>query len=331
MQRLSPGTLILGIFAVLFALVGAYGVKKYVQDRTPQTTAMETKQAVQNVPVAVMDIPAGRTIALSDVMTLTLTEQQIAQYKFHRPWMVKATEVIGRTLRQPVKQGQPFEPTAFYPMGIGPDVAAKLKAGERAVAIAYEGSAAQAGLITPGAVVDVLFRCSLDAKRKLPEASVTLISGARVLAVGQNTLEGATGEATGPVTLAVNETQARALKVVEGCGSLTLVLRNGMDVTPAKPLAPTTLPELFGYQAPPEPFSTQIYRRGHLSTATFQGGRQQSMVTEPPYGMPVAEPVQPSPADGSSYFEPESRWRHGQLQSGTGSRGLHSVATVKDS
>ena len=33
MQRLSPGTLILGIFAVLFGLVGAYAVKKYTQDQ----------------------------------------------------------------------------------------------------------------------------------------------------------------------------------------------------------------------------------------------------------------------------------------------------------
>jgi Flp pilus assembly protein CpaB len=300
MQRFSPGTLILGIFAILFALVGAYGVKKYLQDRRPQAAApaRKEKEVVQNVPVAVMDIPAGRTIALSDVMTLTLTEPQIAQAKLHRPWMVKVTEIVGRTLRQPVKQGQPFDPTAFYPMGIGPDVAAKLKPGERAVAIADEGTAGKTGLITPGAIVDVLFRCSLDAKRKLPEASVTLISGARVLAIGQNTFEGTIGEAAGPVTLAVNETQARALKVVEGCGSLTLVLRNGKDAAPAERLPPTTLPELFGYQPPPEPFSTQIYRRGRLSTATFQDGRQQSLVTEPPYGMPVAEPVQPPAVDG---------------------------------
>jgi Flp pilus assembly protein CpaB len=245
--------------------------------------------------------------------------------------MVKVTEIIGRTLREPLKQGQPFDPAAFYPMGIGPDVATKLKPGERAVAIAQEGTATKAGLITPGAVVDVLFRGSMDAKGKSPEASVTLVSGARVLAIGQNTFEGATGEAAGPVTLAVNETQARALQVVEGHGSLALVLRNSKDAAPAERLPPTTLPALFGYQPPPEPFSTQIYRHGRLSTATFQNGRQQSLVTEPPYGMPVTEPVQPSPADGSSYSQPESHWRHGQLPSGSDNRGLHSVAAVKDS
>jgi Flp pilus assembly protein CpaB len=329
MQRLSPGTLILAIFAVLFALLGAYAVKKYVQDRS--LPAVERKEAGQGVPVAVLDIPAGRTIAVSDVTTLMLTERQMADRKFHGHWMVRAADIIGRTLRQPVKQGQPFDPTAFYPQGIGPDVAAKLNPGERAVSIAYEGSTAQAGLISPGAVVDVLFRCSMDAKRKLPEASVTLIAGARVLAVGQSTLEGATGEAPGPVTLAVNETQARALKVVEGCGSLTLVLRNGKDAAPAEQLPPTTLPDLFGYQPPPEPFSTQIYRRGRLSTATFQNGRQQSLVTEPPYGMPVAEPVEPSPPDSSSYSEPASQWRRGQLRSGGEGRGVRGVAAVKDS
>ena len=151
-----------------------------------------------------------------------------------------------------------------------------------------------------------------------------------MLAVGQSTLEGATGEAAGPVTLAVNETQARALKVVEGSGNLTLVLRNSQDAAPAEKLPPTTLPQLFGYQPPSEPFSTQIYRRGRLSTATFQDGRQQSLVTDPPYGMPVAEPVQPPATDGSSYSQPESPWRHGQFPSGTGGR-VKSVGTGKDS
>jgi Flp pilus assembly protein CpaB len=330
MQRLSPGTLILGIFAILFALVGAYGLKKYLQDRRPQAVVSEKKEALQSVPVAVVDIPAGRTVTHSDVMTLTLTEQQIAQRKLHRPWMGRAIDVVGRTLRQPVKQEQPFDPAVFYPVGIGPDVAAKLKPGERAVAIAHEGSAAPIGLITPGAMVDVLFRCSLDAKRKLPEASVTLISGARVLAVGQNTLEGTTGETGSPVILAVNETQARALEVVEGCGTLALVLRNSKDTLPAQHLPPTTLPDLFGYQPPSAPFSTQIYRRGRLSTATFQDGRQQSLVTEPPYGMPVTEPAQSSVPDGSSYSPPASQWRHGWLPSGS-DRGLPSVAAVKDS
>ncbi len=42
-QRLSPGTLILGVFALLFALVGAYGVKKYLQERTPPPATVEKK------------------------------------------------------------------------------------------------------------------------------------------------------------------------------------------------------------------------------------------------------------------------------------------------
>jgi pilus assembly protein CpaB len=277
-------------------LMGAYAARKYFQPRPQPAPEKQETAFIQNVPLAVVDIPAGRTIAQADVTTVPLNEAQILRVKLHQPWMGKASEIIGRTLRQPVKQGQTFTPADFYPVGIGPDIAAKLKPGERAVSIAHEGGAAPAGLITPGAVVDVLFRGALDAKRKSPEASVTLISGVRVLAVGQNTLDGMTGEAAGPLTLAVNETQARALEVVEGHGTLTLVLRNGKDAAPAQRLPPTTLPELFGYQ-PPEPFSTQIYRRGRLSTAIFQDGRQQSVVTEPPYDMPVTKPAQPPAAD----------------------------------
>jgi len=62
MQRLSPGVLILGVFAVLFGLVAAYGVKKYLSQE-PVQVAAPAPPAVEKltVPVAVVDTRATTT------------------------------------------------------------------------------------------------------------------------------------------------------------------------------------------------------------------------------------------------------------------------------
>jgi len=309
MQRLvSPGTLILAIFAVLFGLVGAYAAKKYLQGQGAQAAAPEQKkEPTYNVPVAVMDLPANRTITQGDLMVLSLTSRQIAQAKLPGSWMEKTSQIIGRTLREPLQQGRPFEPTVFYPMGIGPSVAERLQPGERAVSVPFEGTAAQASLITPGAMVDVLFRASPDQKGRIPDATVTLLDRVRVLAVGQSIQEGAAAGSAGTVTLAVNQLQARALKVVEGRGSLMLALRNAADDQPTQKAAPTTLPELLGFQEPEKPFSTQIYRRGHLTTITFEDGQPHVVVADPPYGLPVVgQPQVPSALAEQTAFSQRS-------------------------
>lgn len=292
MERLSPGTLILGIFAILLGLVGAYAVKNAMKAEPEAVVTPQPKERAWKVPVAVMDLPAGRTIAESDFAVLSLTEKERAKAKLPPSWMENPLQLIGRTLREPVKQGRPFEPTSFYPAGIGPSIAERLQPGQRAVTIPFDASLASASLITPGASVDVLFRALADPRLKTPEVTVTLLTQIKVLAVGQSTLEGSTAGPAGTVTLAATETQARALEAVEGRGKLMLVLRNSKDPTPAGKLAPTIYSELLGLKEPEpsKPFTTQIYRRGRLSTATFQDGQlvqAQAQFGEPAYGLPV--------------------------------------------
>lgn len=334
MRNTSPGTLVLGVFAVLFGLVGAFGAKKYLQQQAPPPEASEPTEQLVAIPLAVRDIPAGRTIADGDVATVKLTNKQISQMKLPPSYMADSSQVIGRTLREAVARGQAFDPTAFYPDGIGPSVADQLAPGQRAVTIPFDGNGAEAGLITPGAMVDVLFRTSPRSDESLPETTVTLLDNVKVLAVDREILEGAIakekrGATNRTVTLAVDPVQARALKVVEDRGTLTLVLRNGDDVALGDQAAPTTLHDLLGTREAEQPMKTEIYRRGQLTTVVFaEDGRR--VTHETPFSLPVVSRSR-MPTEPVSYTQASSTQASGTSSNGTqacggcGSAGSRSV------
>jgi len=293
MSRMSPGTLIVAFFAILFGLLGAYAVKKMVQ-AAPVEVAEPPREKVYRVPVAVLDLPAGRTIVADDVSTMAMRREDLVKAKFPAVWMDSVPQIVGRTLNQVHKRGQPFEPSMFYPKGMKPSVTADLKPGERAVTIPFKADSTDPAFLTPGSIVDVLFRTNPDGA-SVPDATVTLLSSIRILAVGQKTVAGEASEKpqsgeTQTVTLAVNQAQARALKVVEGRGTFMLALRGEKDHEPAQKEGPVTLPGLLGLKQPPGPVVTELYQRGQLTTLTFVGGQRDKIKLDPPYGLPVDKP-----------------------------------------
>ena len=72
MRRLSPGTLIIGVLAILFGLIVAYGVKRFLQQPAPVVSVAEKpkQEPPLRVPLAVVDLPADRTLVLSDIVTI---------------------------------------------------------------------------------------------------------------------------------------------------------------------------------------------------------------------------------------------------------------------
>lgn len=297
MQRLSPGVLILGVFALLFALLAAYGVKKYLSQPAAEVVTPEAPKPVRlAVPLAVVDLPAGRTLVESDVYVMQMTPQDALKAGLPPAYMSKVPQILGRTLRQPLKKNTSFEPSMFYPVGMGPDIAEMLQAGERAVTVPFKSDTLDASFVLPGTTVDVLFRSIPDPRADVPDCTVTLLSRVRVLAVGKESQPGTSPEVKEKepnpmrqqtVTLAVNETQARALKVVDGRGVLSLVLRNSKDTAVAQKGGPVTLPALLGMKEPQGPFVTEIYRRGNYSAVTFANGLREKLKLDPPYGLPV--------------------------------------------
>ncbi len=275
MSRLSPGTLIIAIFAILFGLAGAYAAKRFLEPREAVVPAVAAA-SVARVPLAAANLPAGRPLQHADVYLATLPVAEIEARGIPQDAITNPTMLLGRVLREPLERGDPFTAEALYPEGMGPGVAERLPHGYRAVTIPIEDDGAVAGFATPGSMVDVLFRSESNDGRNIHETTVTLIEGAEVLAMNDNPVPGAreVGKKDQPVlqktvTLAVMPREVNILKVVQGRGELSLSMRNPDDERLAGQMAQLTLEQLLDVQPRPQPHVVEVYRGSSRETLTF--------------------------------------------------------------
>lgn len=242
-MRPSSGTLLLGIFAIMFGLLGAYAVRKELHKPIAKADAKAEKLQSITVPVASQNLEAGRKLTLGDIALMKLTPAEMKAQKITGSFMSSPKQIIGRVVKTSIKEGATFDSPNFYPEGTGPSLTDRLKPGYRAVTISVNQDAGVAGFAIPGSLVDVLFRADAvtsansDPQDQVPEMTVTLIDGAEVLALNKDTtqalkIDAATPTASGEkmsVTLAVTQRQAVALQVTAGRGSMSLSLRGKAD------------------------------------------------------------------------------------------------------
>ena len=307
MSRISAGTMTLGIVAVLFGLVGAYTVREYLQSEpvVVAPTPPPAEELVQ-VPLASIDLPAGKQLALGDIalVSMTAAEMQARELPLEKT-MLSPQQIIGRVLREPVTASSPFLVTSLYPEGMGPSLADRLKPGLRAITVPITQSGALDGFAGPSSFVDVLLRTHAresNGKVEIPEATFPLIEGIEVLAVGSNATPGTRGsQRATTVTLAVTPEQASILKTVEGRGTLSLALRSSLELTATTYRSEKiTLEDLLGIKIEPEPkpFVSEIYRGTSRQTITFD----QQIVREETFGgvARARQPVVPMTPAGTT-------------------------------
>jgi pilus assembly protein CpaB len=298
MNRLSAGTVIAGVAAVLFGLLAAYVVRKQLLKPAPVAAKEEKKPELVTVPVAAFDLPAGRRVTLGDVGVLRLTQEQLKKQGIDKQFMNRTPQIVGRTLRAPLKRGKTFEPGDFYAEGQGPNVSELLEPGYRAVTFTVEIDAAVAGFTTAGSVVDILFRASKDAENDLPETTVPLMEGVKVLALNTETSEGTKAAAVAnrhQLTVAVRPEQAAALQIVAGHGVMTLALRNPGDSEQfVATSSPRTLDELLDRRS--RRLKLDVYRGRGVSRLEFrnQGLSDSSLPQGVTDGNRDSQPVPPS-------------------------------------
>jgi pilus assembly protein CpaB len=288
MARISPGTMTAAIFAILVGLAGAYGVRQYLKPANiphVETAAVEpAPEQMVFVPVAARDMTTGQKVAMNDIIVHKMTREKFSKSEFAKlSFMPDTRQVIGRTLRVALKQSQVFGPSDFYSDDRAPGVAELLKLGFRAVTIGIENIGAVEGFARPGTLVDVFYRAIAD--EVTPEVTMTLLERVEVLAVGTTAVPGQTvtvGNGTsrkGSVTLSVTPEQAKALRVVEGHGSLTLALRHpddqGSSVTSLLDEADgkMTLEQLVGPKPAKRVLQVEIYRGTAKQVLSFESNR----------------------------------------------------------
>lgn len=246
MARISTGTMTVGIFAVLFGLVGAYALRAALVGEAPPPPAPPRTVVV---PLAAHDLPAGRMVQQGDMVLLNMTQADMEARKFDlTKTMLAPEQIVGRLLEEGVKQGQPFVTTNMFLEGTGPKLSDKLKPGMRAITIPIDNLAAVGGRTVEGSFVDVLFKSKskpadlVAGKPEIPETTVTLLENVEVLTVARSNpasngpqdgtldVRQINGRSSGPtgivsVTIAVTPDQANVVKAVLGQGDMSLALR----------------------------------------------------------------------------------------------------------
>ena len=275
MSSISPGTILLGIVAVLFGLLGAFMVQESLNKPLAEQKEDATSEpGVFTVPMASTDLKAGREITKGDIGLFRMTSKQLAERGIDGPFMNNSQQIMGRVLKEDLVKGAVFTTNAFYPEGTGPDIGELLEPGQRAITVPVQLDAAVAGFAVPGTWVDVLFRNDANSDKELPETTVTLLERVKVLALDQQTFEGSrrnlvAGQLKSSfVTLAVTPADVNALGVVNGHGTLSLALRNPDDDNLVTDKFPRTLDELMEV-APPKRHRIEVFRGRQISSIEF--------------------------------------------------------------
>lgn len=220
------------IFAILIGLGGAYVVREYLNRPEPKVEPEKITPPMVVVPTAARDVKPGRVLTLNDIIPLRYTPEAYKKSKYNgKLFMNNVTQLVGRMLKVPVAKGETFSPDTFWPDGTGPGVEHDLNPDSVAVPLPITYGTEILQFLSPGSVVDVLFRT----RRPAPVQTLTLLRGVKVLAIGRVTSENqqrpsrnASNQNQAPptVTVEVSEYQSKWLAEVQGRGDLQVVLRN---------------------------------------------------------------------------------------------------------
>jgi Flp pilus assembly protein CpaB len=277
---ISTETMTIGIVAILFGLAGAYGVRHLLmEEETPEPEADPAPQTIQ-VPMASNDLPADRVIAQGDMASIPTTTKALREKGYElTEIMMNGSQIVGRRLREPVEQGEPFLTSRLYLAGTGPSITERLKPGFRAVTLEVPGLAGRG--VGEGSHVDLLFRTQAQSgEPAIPEMTFTLLENVEVLELVRD--EDGSLTDTPVVTLAVPAEDVKRLEVVEGRGEFSLAARpdgESIRLVSTGSEEKLTLEDVLGIEpqlepVPEEPFRTVIYRRGVPEVVEFPGGQR---------------------------------------------------------
>ena len=205
--------------------------------------------------------PAGGAVATTQVVqavkTLELGALLQDQDLTMGPWVgtvppgvaTKKDGLVGRGVIAAIYAGEPIMTNRLAPMGAGAGLAATIPTGMRACAVRVNEIVGVAGFAVPGMRVDVLIAGNPpggNSGTTGPHVR-TLLQNIQVLSAGQNYQKDAEGKPAPAqvVNLLVTPEQAEILSLASNETRIQLVLRNPLDMEPAK-VPGTMMANLYG-------------------------------------------------------------------------------------
>lgn len=309
MKRISPGTVTVGVLAILFGLVAAYAARRYFDVTPLAQTPVKPKTATVVVPR--INLPKYARIREQDVDVVEVLAKNVPEGAVRLK-----SRVLFRLVKETVLAGKPVLEKDLFGVGEVPMMSDRLPPGYRAVTLAVDANSALNGMIQPDSIVDITLTATNDRPEVGGLATLTLLQGVKVLATSRSRFpasEDRPGDMRN-ITVAVTPEQANKLILAQRYGTLSCTLRGSVegDVVAANDdgrnlvnplgllgLSPIT-PEPF-YPAPAQK-TAQIWRGGAVTEVTFNS----SAIQEALNATAVAEGREPTQAVPVSSQQTES-------------------------
>jgi pilus assembly protein CpaB len=215
------------ILAVLLGTVALVVARKVIRPSGSEAAQVRMTEVV----VASHDVAVGRELTAEDLAVNRVPAGNVPSQAFAKP-----QELVGRAVTTPIVKGQAVLDTLLAPEGSGAGLQAMVPPGMRAITVEVNEVTGVAGMLTPGARVDVI--CTVqDAKSQQP-LTRTILQNIKVLASGRQLSRAqpqdpTNGQPAPPpasnVTLLVTQRQAQALQLAAQGSRPWLVLRSPRD------------------------------------------------------------------------------------------------------
>ena len=218
-------TLLVLLVAVGLASLATYGVFRTIKSIPVRQVEVATKHVV----VAAENLPLGTMVSKEQLKVVGWPAATPVEGSF-----ASVDEVVGRGVIQPVQANELLTETKLAAKAAGAGLAPSIPPGMRALSVKTNDVIGVAGFTVPGARVDVV----VVVKDRDNSMARVVVSNLQVLTAGTKyDIEQAKDGKPMPsnvVTLLVTPDQAERISLAQTNGSITLVLRNPLDVTPTE-------------------------------------------------------------------------------------------------
>ena len=210
--------ILFGAAAIMAALLSWF---LYAQTIAPQ------KEQRSTVLAAVHDRAIGEIVRKGDLKKVAVLPRDLPKGA-----VSTETAALDRAVLFPISANEPIISTSLAKLTGADGIPATIDPGYRAVAVTITDVSGVAGLVQPGAHVDVLF----TRPGTMAEAiTSTILQNVKVLAIGRSVQVNQVVDARAPkipvATLVVTPEQAQKLELAKNQGRISLSLRNPLDKT----------------------------------------------------------------------------------------------------
>jgi len=207
------------LFAAAAVMAGLLSWFLYAKTIAPQ------KEQRTTVFAAVRDLPIGKLVKKADLKKISVLPRD-----FPKGAVSIEKDALDRAVLFPISANAPIVNGSLSQLNGADGIPATIEQGYRAAAITITDVSGVAGLIQPGAHVDVLF----TRPGTMAEAiTSTILQNVRVLSIGKSIQVNQIIDPRAPkvpvATLLVTPEQAQKLELAKNQGRISLTLRNPLD------------------------------------------------------------------------------------------------------